>query len=156
MKVISSCGKAKVIKNIEKSSPALEYPRRRSSIKFIEVVERQAQKLMFVLPGNLRLRKSLTFSWRWGWISDLGDQIRSRCFCNAIHKNTNERCFQDHSEAKGKTKQDTFAVEEPPTLLLWGILDATEIRFELVPVSSCLKLWLEVPTSSRIKLREAK
>jgi hypothetical protein len=103
-----------------------------NSIDLVEVVERQVQKLVFILPGDLGLRKSLAFGRGRGRIGYLGDQVRSRRLCNAIHENPDERRLQDDGEAKGKTKQDAFAIEEPPTLLLWSILDATEIRLELV------------------------
>lgn len=102
------------------------------NIKLVETVKRQMQEVMLILPGNLGLCKSLALDrsrWR---VGDLGDQVRSRRFGNTVHEYTDKRCLQDNGEAKGEAEEDSLAVTEPPTLLLGGKLDATEIRFELV------------------------
>ena len=41
----------------------------------IQVLEVEIQEFMLVLPFLLACGKAFAMSWRWWWISDLGDEI---------------------------------------------------------------------------------
>ena len=86
---------------------------------------------MLVLPANLAFRETRTFSRRWRRVSYLGDKVRCRCLSNAVHQHTNVRDTQSNRESKGKAKENTFSIAEPPALLLGSELNAPKVGLEL-------------------------
>lgn len=100
-------------------------------VELVDIVKRQAQEVMLVLPGHLALREALALRRRGRRISDLGKQIRRGCLSDTIHEHANERRPQHNCESKGKPEQHSFSVTKPPALLLGRKFDPTEVRFQL-------------------------
>lgn len=44
-------------------------------IELIDVFERQAEEIMFILPSHLAFCKPLAFGGRWRGVGDLGDKV---------------------------------------------------------------------------------
>ena len=87
---------------------------------------------MLVLPGHLRLSKSLLLGRARRGVRDLGDEIRRGCLCHTIKENPNEGGLQHNGESKGETKQDALTVGKPTCPLLTSKGDAAKVRIELV------------------------
>lgn len=103
------------------------------SIVVIEVRKRQLQKLMLVFPLDLAGGVFLGFAWWWRRISDLSDQIGGRGFCDAIYEHTEEGYLQQEKESKGESKEDTFTISEPLSLLLFGIVYPGKVWLQKIP-----------------------
>jgi hypothetical protein len=111
----------------------------RVNIELIKVIERQAQEIMLVLPGNLAFCEVRAFGKRWRRIGYLSDKICRGRLSNTIHEHTKIRSTQKNRESKSEAEQNTLAIPEPPTLLFRGELDAPEVWFELGKVSMILR-----------------
>ena len=103
----------------------------RWNIELVNVLQRQVQKVMLVLPSNLGLSKLRAFSRGWWRVGDLGNEICGRCFSDTVHQHTNKGRFENNSESKSESEQDTLTVQEPPALLVWGERDTAEVWLEL-------------------------
>lgn len=110
---------------------ALLTPMFRRHIKLINILQRQAQEIVLVLPSHLRLSELRALVKSRRGIRDLGNEIRGGCFRDAVHQHADERGFQDYGECKGEAEEYALAVFEPAALLLGGEGDAAEVWFEL-------------------------
>ncbi len=81
--------------------------------------------------------KALALGRWWRRISDLCDEIRSRCFSNAINEDTKQRDSEKYVEADAKTEQETFSIVKPTGLLFLCERYTREVRLELRVVSFC-------------------
>lgn len=79
----------------------------------IHVLPRQLQKFVLVLPAEGVFFELLRLV-RWQrWLSDLGDQIGSRCFGQTIYQNPNKGNLNENVETKSEAKKDTGTILEP-------------------------------------------
>lgn len=104
--------------------------RRRLVENRIKLLERQAQKLLFITPLQLCLDICRTIDWRRRRICDLCDQVRSRRFRNPIDQNTKKRHAKQRVEANAKAKKQPFSALEPRFLLLLRHVDAGKVRLK--------------------------
>ena len=63
---------------------------------------------------------------RWR-LRNLGDEISSRCFCNAVDEDADEGNLDEDEECNGEAVEGAFAVAEPAALLRFGVADAGEV-----------------------------
>jgi len=91
---------------------------------------------MLVLPMSLTLGVLLPVGRRGWWVGDFRDKECCRGLGDSVDEHAQQRDLEKHKEADAETKQDSFAVSEPGTLLLWCVMDALEIRIQLDRVSS--------------------
>ena len=136
------------------------------NIQPIQPLQRQVQKLMLVLPPHILLPEPLRLLRRRGWLRDLGDEVGGGGLGDAVEEDAEEGHFEEEEEGEGEAVEDAFAVVEPEALLLWAVVDAREVRFELeleklcqsrstvpeLPSGSGKKDEVSRLTSSRIKL----
>lgn len=86
---------------------------------------------MLIRPPGLALGKPICRT-RLGWgIGDLGDEIGSRGFCNAVDENAEKRNLEEDVEAHAEAEKETFTVAEPAAFLLFGEADTREVGFQL-------------------------
>ncbi len=92
---------------------------------------------MLIFPLLLACCKALALG-RWWWrISDLRDEICSRCFSNAINEDTKQRDSEKYVEADTETEQETFSIVKPTLLLFLCERYTREVRLELQVVNVC-------------------
>lgn len=102
-----------------------------SRVDLIHSVERQAQKLVLVVPPHILLLELLGFL-RWWWrVGDLGDKVCSRGFRDTIDEDTKKRHFEEEEEGDCEAIKHTGAVVEPQLLLLRSVANTSEVRVEL-------------------------
>ena len=94
-------------------------------------MQRKLQELLLIRPLDLAFRKLLAVRGRWWRICDLGDQIRCRCFRNAVDQDTQKRDLEEDVEADTESEQYTLAVMKPVLFLLFRKTDSREVGFEL-------------------------
>lgn len=100
-------------------------------IQQINLLQRQLQKLMLIRPSGLTLGKTFRLT-RLGWgIGDLGDEIGSGCFCNAVDENAEKGNLEEDVEADAEAEQEAFPVAEPAAFLLFGEANSGEVGFQL-------------------------
>ena len=71
----------------------------------IKILERQLQKLHFILPSSLSLREILRVGgsrWR---IGNLGDQVSGRSLGDAVDKDAQEGNLQEQVEADSEAEE---------------------------------------------------
>jgi hypothetical protein len=100
-------------------------------IDLIHSVERQAQKLMLVVPSHILLFKVLGFLRRWRRVGNLGDKVCSRCFGDTVDEDTKKRHFEEEEERNCEAVKHAGAVVEPELLLLRAVADTSEVWVEL-------------------------
>jgi hypothetical protein len=100
-------------------------------VDLIHSVERQAQKLMLVVPPHILLFEVFGFLRRWRRVGDLGDKVCSRCLRDTVDEDTKERHFEEEEERNCEAVKHAGAVVEPELLLLRSVADTSEVRIEL-------------------------
>lgn len=78
-----------------------------SRVDLINCVKRQTQKLVLVIPSHILLLELLHLLRRRRWVGNLGDEVRSRCFSNAVDEDTQKRNLQENEECDGEAIQNT-------------------------------------------------
>ena len=101
----------------------------------VQIVQGKLQELLLVLPHDLAFRKLLAVRWRWRWVCNLGDQVRCRCFCNAIDQDTQERNLEKDVEPNTEPKKYALTIMEPMLFLFFSEAYAREVRFKLCNLS---------------------
>lgn len=82
-------------------------------------MKRHAEKVLLAFPFDLRRDEAYLLLRRWRRITDFGDQISSRSFCNTVYKNANVRDLDTKEEREAEAKEYTFAIEEPRPALFF-------------------------------------
>lgn len=100
-------------------------------IDLIHSVERQAQKLMLVVPSHILLFEVFGFLRRRRRVGDLGDKVCSRCFRDTVDEDTKKRHFEEEEERNCEAVKHAGAIMEPELLLLRRVADTSEVRVEL-------------------------
>ena len=124
------------------------------SIDSIKKGERQRHELMLIGPSHLCLGEPLGLRGRRWRIRDLGDEVGSRGFCNAVDEYANKWDLEKDEEAYSEAEQNSFTLFEPFSLLFLGVMDSREVRFKLAFISNMLTIpRMGVPTNSLMRLR---
>ena len=97
----------------------------------VQIVQRELQKLLLILPRHLALRKILAVCWWRRWVRNLGDQVRGGRFRNAVDQDSQERYLEKDVEADTEAKEHPLTVVEPVFLLLFSELYPREVGFQL-------------------------
>ena len=100
-------------------------------IEAVNIIKRQTQEVMLILPSHLTLGKAFTLRGCWRWVGNLCNKISSRRLSYAIHEHTNKWSFENDGEAKRKAEKYALAISEPSLFLFRGELDSAEVRLQL-------------------------
>lgn len=86
---------------------------------------------MLVVPSDVLLLEILRFL-RWWWrVGDLGDEVGSGCFSDAVDEHTQKRDFEEEEKGDCEAVEHARTVVEPEFLLLRGVADAGEVGIKL-------------------------
>lgn len=97
----------------------------------VHVVPRHVEELVLVLPAKRLVLELFGFSGWWGRVSDLGDEVCRRSFCETVDKDAYEWYLNEYVEAQTKAEEYTSTVFEPQLLLIFVVAYTCEVWFEL-------------------------
>ena len=85
---------------------------------------------MLVGPGLLASRELLHMLTARGRVGDLGNQVGSRGFGNAVHEDTNEGNLDENVKSQAETEEHASAATKPILLLFFGKMNTREVGLE--------------------------